>query len=63
MISNSEIILVREARKNISLEEPGVAMIELGLHIPVPGLHRFFVRQGIAHKQGCNAIEQDRPTS
>jgi hypothetical protein len=35
---------VWEARKDISLEELRVALIEHGLHVSVTGLHRFFVR-------------------
>lgn len=46
----AEILAVWEARKDISLEELRVALINLGLHISVAGLHRFFVRHGMTRK-------------
>lgn len=40
-----------EARKDISLEELRLALIEVGLHVSVAGLHRFFVRHGMTRKK------------
>ena len=47
----TEILAVWEARKDISLEELRLALIELGLHVSVAGLHRFFVRRGMTRKK------------
>lgn len=47
----AEILAVWEARKEISLEELRLALIELGLHVSVAGLHRFFVRHGMTRKK------------
>jgi len=47
----ADILAVWEARKDISLEELRVALIELGLHVSVAGLHRFFVRHGMTRKK------------
>ena len=47
----AEILAVWEARKDISLEELRSALIELGLHVSVAGLYRFFVRHGITRKK------------
>jgi hypothetical protein len=49
-------------RKDISLEELRIALIEVGLTVSVAGLHRFFARRGMTRKKdwAC-AIEQDRP--
>ena len=47
----TDILAVWEARKDISLEELRVALIELGLHVSVAGLHRFFVRHGMTRKK------------
>ena len=47
----AEILAVWEARKDISLEELRLALIEQGLHVSVAGLHRFFVRRGMTRKK------------
>ena len=47
----AETLAVWEAHKEISLEELRVALIELGLHASVAGLHRFFVRHGMTRKK------------
>ena len=47
----TDILAVWEARKDISLEELRLALIELGLHVSVAGLHRFFVRHGMTRKK------------
>ena len=39
-----------EARKDISLEELRASAIELGLHVSVAVLHRFFARHGMTRK-------------
>lgn len=59
-----EILAVWEARKDISLEELRLALIELGLIISVAGLHRFFVRRGMTRKKRL-AMQSSRtgPTS
>jgi transposase len=46
-----DILAVWEARKDISLEELRLALIEMGLTISVAGLHRFFVRRGMTRKK------------
>ena len=46
-----DILALWEARKDISLEELRLALIELGLHVSVAGLHRFFVRHGMTRKK------------
>jgi transposase len=46
-----DILAVWEARKDISLDELRVALIERGLIISVAGLHRFFVRRGMTRKK------------
>ena len=46
-----DILAVWEARKDISLEELRLALIEVGLTISVAGLHRFFVRRGMTRKK------------
>jgi transposase len=38
-------------RKEISLEELCQALIGVGLHVSVAGLHRFFVRRGMTRKR------------
>jgi hypothetical protein len=40
-----------KARKDGSLEELRLALIELGLTVSVTGLHRFFVRRGMTRKK------------
>jgi transposase len=47
----AEILAVWEARKDISLEELRLALLELGVQISVAGLHRFFVRRGMTRKK------------
>jgi len=47
----AEILTAWEARKDISLEELRLELIELGLHVSVAGLHRFFVRHGMTRKK------------
>ena len=47
----ADILAVWEARKDISLEELRLALIEVGLHVSVAGLHRFFGRHGMTRKK------------
>ena len=47
----ADILAIWEARKDISLEELRLALIEVGLHVSVAGLHRFFVRRGMTRKK------------
>jgi transposase len=47
----ADILAVWEARKDISLKELRLALIEVGLNVSVAGLHRFFVRHGITRKK------------
>ena len=46
-----DILALWEARKDISLEELRLALIELDLNVSVAGLHRFFVRHGMTRKK------------
>ena len=46
-----DILAIWEARKDISLEELRLALVEEGLAISVAGLHRFFVRRGMTRKK------------
>jgi transposase len=46
-----DILALWEARKDISLEELRLALIEVGLNVSVAGLHRFFVRHGMTRKK------------
>ena len=46
-----DILALWEARKDISLEELRAGLIEIGLHVSVAGLHRFFVRHGMTRKK------------
>ena len=46
-----DILALWKARKDISLEELRLALIEVGLHVSVAGLHRFFVRHGMTRKK------------
>jgi transposase len=46
-----DILAVWEARKDISLEELRLALLEKGLTISVAGLHRFFMRRGMTRKK------------
>lgn len=46
-----DILAIWEKRKDITLEELRLALIEVGLTVSVAGLHRFFIRRGDdAHK-------------
>ena len=47
----ADILAVWETRKDISLDELRLALIELGLHVSVAGLHRFFVRHDMTRKK------------
>jgi len=47
----ADILALWEARKDISLEELRAGLIEIGLHVSVAGLHRFFVRRGMTRKK------------
>jgi transposase len=59
-----DILAVWEARKDISLEELRLALVEVGLTISVAGLHRFLVRHGMTRKKRL-AMQSNRtdPTS
>ena len=46
-----DILAVWEARKDISLAELRLALIEVGLDVSVARLHRFFVRHGLTLKK------------
>jgi len=47
----ANILAIWEARKDISLAELRLALVEVGLHVSVAGLHRFFVRHGMTRKK------------
>jgi transposase len=47
----ADILAIWEARRDISLEELRLALIEVGLQVSVAGLHRFFVRRGMTRKK------------
>ena len=47
----ADILVIWEARKDITLEELRVALAEKGLAVSVAGLHRFFVRRGLTRKK------------
>ncbi|GAC1582321.1 MAG: hypothetical protein NVS3B5_16680 [Sphingomicrobium sp.] len=47
----ADILAIWEARKDISLDELRLALIEAGLHVSVAGLYRFFVRRGMTRKK------------
>ena len=47
----ADILAIWETRKDISLEELRLALIEIGLKVSVAGLHRFFVRRGMTRKK------------
>ncbi len=47
----ADILALWEARKDISLEELRLALIEIGLTVSVAGLHRFFARHGMTRKK------------
>ncbi|GAY22153.1 mobile element protein [Sphingobium fuliginis] len=46
-----DILALWEARKDISLEELRIALVEAGLTVSVAGLHRFFARRGMTRKK------------
>jgi transposase len=46
-----DILALWEARKDISLDELRLALIEVGLHVSVAGLYRFFARRGMTRKK------------
>ena len=46
-----DILTLWEARKDITLEELRAGLAEIGLHVSVAGLHRFFVRRGMTRKK------------
>ena len=46
-----DILALWEARKDITLEELRAGLAEIGLHVSVAGLHRFFVRRGMTRKK------------
>lgn len=48
---SADILALWEARKDISLEELRLALVEEGLAISVAGLHRFFARRGMTRKK------------
>lgn len=47
----ADILAIWEARKDISLEELRLALIEVGLHVSIAGLHRFFARRDMTRKK------------
>lgn len=47
----ADILAIWESRKDISLEELRLSLIEVGLHVSVAGLHRFFARRGMTRKK------------
>ena len=47
----ADILAMWEARKDISLEELRVGLVEVGLQVSVAGLHRFFARHGMTRKK------------
>jgi transposase len=47
----ADILALWEARKDISLEELRLALVEIGLIVSVAGLHRFLVRRGMTRKK------------
>ncbi len=57
----ADILGLWEARKDISLEELRLAQAEMGLVVSVAGLHRFFVRRGMARKKDW-PCHRARPT-
>lgn len=46
-----DILALWEARKDITLEELRLALVEIGLTVSVAGLHRFFARRGLTRKK------------
>jgi transposase len=60
----ADILAVWEERKDISLEELRQALIGVGLHVSVAGLHRFFVRRGMTRKKRLATLSsRTAPTS
>jgi transposase len=60
----ADILVLWEARKDISLEELRAGLIEIGLHVSVAGLHRFFVRHGMTReKRQAMPLSKTVPTS
>jgi transposase len=59
-----DILAIWEERKDISLDELRLALLEVGLTVSVAGLHRFFVRRGMTRKKRL-AMQSSRtvPTS
>ncbi len=59
---HAEMLAIWEAWKDISLEELRLALIKLSLHASVVGLHRFYVRHGMARKKSgpCDRVGQTR---
>jgi hypothetical protein len=47
----ADILAVWETRKDSSLEELRLALIEIGLNLSVARPHRFFLRQGMTRKK------------
>ena len=47
----TDILAIWETRKDISLEELRLALVDIGLHVSVAGLHRFFARRGMTRKK------------
>ncbi len=47
----ADILAIWEVQKDISLAELRLALVEVGLHVSVAGLHRFFVRHGMTRKK------------
>jgi len=46
-----DILALWEARKDITLDELRIALVDAGLVVSNAGLHRFFVRHGITRKK------------
>ena len=59
-----DILAIWEERKDISLDELRLALLEVGLTVSVAGLHRFFLRGGMTRKKRL-AMQSSRtvPTS
>jgi transposase len=47
----ADILAVWKARRDMSLSELRLVLIEIGLDVSVAGLHRFFVRHGMTRKK------------
>ena len=59
----ADILALWEARKDISLEELRACLAEIGLIVSVAGLHRFFMRRGMARKGLAMQSSKIAPTS